>query len=164
MFQDIVKAVPWWIYLILLYLFIVGLWSLHPRTISINRLFFLPILLMIWNIYWLSERLKGHAIFLSLWPIGLTFGSFFGWLTVRNWKISIDRSRNTLSLPPTWSTLILILSVFAIRYFFAFKYQAHPNETSRIFLADAIISGILTGTFIGRSYHLLQKYRNSILK
>ena len=91
---------------------------------------------------------------------GGLLGFFFGWLSVRSWKITTDRLRKYIGLPPSWSTMILILFIFAIRYYFEYTYTFHPNKAAHLFLADAIVSGIFTGIFFGRSFHIYTKYQN----
>jgi len=114
---------------------------------------------MLWNIAWLAERLEGQYSLFIYWVIGLAAGTLIGWQTVRNWKIKVDRHRKTISVPGTWSTLIFILLVFVVRYYFVYHYESHPENSSRFFLADSLVSGIFTGIFIGRSLELYQKYR-----
>src|SRR5579872_1608239 len=127
MVSELIRETPWWVYCILVYLIIVGLWSAHPRVISLKRLFLLPFLLLIWNLSWLWERLDGHSLLILLWPFGLMIGFCSGWLLVNRWRIGADRSKELLSLPATWSTLFLILLVFSIRYFFIYNYKVHPE-------------------------------------
>lgn len=157
--MEILADTPWWVYILFVGLVIIGMKSLKPRTISFARLILLPAVFTIWNIVWLTERLAGQYSFLLFWFISLSAGVFVGRETVRRWKIKADHRNKTISLPGTKSTLILILLVFAFRYFFVYNYETHPHASSHFFLADSIVSGVIIGIFIGRSLELYQKYR-----
>lgn len=154
---EILEDTPWWVYLLFIYLVFIGLRATRPRTTSLNKVFFLPLIFTLWNLAWLYERIQGHFLLLFFWPFGIAVGIFSGWAMVRKWHIAYHKSQRTISLPPTWSTLILILLVFAVRYFFVFNYEIHPEKASHLFLADSLISGTITGIFIGRSFHIYQK-------
>lgn len=150
---------PWWVYVLFVLLVIIGLKSLKPRMIPFKRLLILPLVFMIWNVGWLAERLQGHLFPFFFWGIGLGLGAIIGWRTVLFWKIRADRHRKLISIPGNWTTLIFILLVFATRYFFVYNYEMHPATTPHFFIADALVSGVITGIFTGRALELYRKYR-----
>lgn len=157
--MEIIAETPWWVYVLFAVLVIVGLRATRPRTISFNKLLLLPAIFTIWNILWLAERLSGRYSLLLYWLIGIAIGAVIGWQTVRTWKTQVNHQTKSITLPGSWTTLILILLVFAVRYFFVYNYQLHPAHSNNFFLADSFISGIFTGIFTGRSFDLYQKYR-----
>ncbi len=157
--MDILSNAPWWAYLGFMISVAIGIASTRPRTISFHRLVILPALFTLLNIAWLAERLQGRYSLLSFWICTLAIGSYLGWQTVRNWETEADHQKKRLSLPGSWSTLYLILAVFATRYFFTYNYELHPEAYIHLFLADAIVSGLITGIFIGRSVELYRKYQ-----
>lgn len=154
---EIFKQTPWWVYALFAGLMLIGLRATQPRIMTVKKLWLLPLVFTVWNLVWLEERVHGHYSLIVFWLIGLSFGGFFGWLTIRRWVVKAVRS-DSISLPGTWSTLILILLVFVIRYFFIFNYETHPEAASHLFLSDALISGSITGIFIGRAVGLILKY------
>jgi hypothetical protein len=154
---EIIKATHWWVYVVFSFLILVGLRSTKPRTVSARQLFLLPFILMFLNLIWLSERIHNHSHLLIFWFLGLAAGAIVGWLMVRKWTVKTHRY-DQISLPSSWSVLILILLFFSIRYYFLFNYEMHPKAATHLFMADALISGVMTGIFIGRAYHLFTKY------
>ena len=159
--MDIITTAPWWVFALFFFLVIVGLTAVLPRAISLKRILFLPLVFTIWNVVWLAERIQGHFFLLIFWAAGLLIGAAFGWVSVRSWKIQADVRHKRLSLPGTWTTLVLILLAFSVRYFFIYNYEMHPEAASHLFISDALISGIITGIFIGRSLELYRKYRKT---
>jgi len=157
--MDILINTPWWVYILFAVLMAIGLKAVKPRTIPFQRLILLPGVFMLWNIAWLAERVQGHFSLFLFWVVGLIVGAFIGWQTVLSWKIQVDRDRKLISLPGTWSTVIFIFLVFATRYFFVYQYKAYPASASHLFTADALISGVITGIFLGRVFEIYRKYK-----
>ncbi len=159
--QDILNNTPWWVYVLFFILIPIGLRSTKSRTLSFHRLLLLPGVFTLWNIGWLVERTHEEFFLFGYWVIGVVIGSGLGWLSVRYWHVQADRKRKMVTLPGSWSSLILILLVFATRYAFIYQYEVHPDKAADLFTADAAVSGVITGMFIGRSIELYRKYRSS---
>lgn len=155
--MAILSNIPWWVFVLFVFLVINGLKSTQPRTISLKRLLILPTILTLWNIVWLTERVHEQYHLLIFWVGGLALGAFLGWLSVRSYEVRVDRRLQLITLPGTWFTLILILFIFAIRFFFNYNYEVHPNLAFHFYKADALLSGLTTGVFIGRSFGLYRK-------
>ena len=159
--MTVLLFTPWWVYVLFVFLILVGLRATKPRTLSLVQLLVLPTIFCLWNLVWLGERVEGHFSLFTYWAAGIVLGSFLGWKSVRKWVIHANKTRMLLSLPPTWSTLVLIIFIFVVRYFFIYQYVLH-EETIRLQIADSSISGVITGIFIGRTLHLFHKYNQAI--
>lgn len=156
---EIISGTPWWVYAIFFVLVSTGLNSLRHRKINVKQLLIVPIVLGLWNLGWLGERIHGHFTLLSFWILGIGFGFFIGEKTVSRWVIRGDKDKKHILLPPTYSTMILIVIVFCIRYFFYYNYIKHPETAPNLYPNDAAISGILTGVFIGRTVKIFKKFK-----
>lgn len=156
---EVLKNTPFWVFLLLIFLLLIGYKALHPRQVSARRLFLLPLIFTLLSLGWLDERVRGHHSLILFWLIGVAIGGLIGWITVQRWNVKIVG--RTAVLPPTRSTLILILLAFSSRYFFMYNYEIHPEMASRLFFWDALISGSITGVFIGRGLHLFAKFRKA---
>jgi hypothetical protein len=156
--MSILYETPWWVFTLFVLLIIIGFKSSRPRTISLKKLLILPGIFTILNVIWLAERLQGRYHLLFIWAIGLVIGSLIGWRLVLNWKTEANHRLHHLHIQGSWSTLFLILLVFAIRYFFVYNYENQVEESYNFHLADSFISGIITGIFIGRALEFYKKY------
>ena len=125
--MDILYDAPWWIYVLFVVTVIIGLKSSRTRTISASRLLLLPAIFTLLSIFWMAESLNGRYFLLIFWILGLILGVGFGWQSVHSWKTKADLTTKKITLPATWSTLALILAVFAARYFFVYNYEFHPE-------------------------------------
>lgn len=158
--MEILSNAPWWIYALACILVIFGLIATRRRTISLYRLYFLPTLFTIWNLVWLLGLLKGHYSLMLLWVVGIGLGVLIGYRTVHHWKVKADHKKTQIILPGSYSTLVIILSAFLLRYYFLYQHKFHPEMVKNILSSEALFSGIITGIFVGRSFDLFLKYRN----
>ncbi|MES2273869.1 MAG: hypothetical protein V4487_06720 [Chlamydiota bacterium] len=156
---DLLKETPWWVFALFVSLVMIALRATQRRIITLKQLFIIPGILTLWNLFWLDARIHNQFSLIVYWAAGVIGGSLFGWWMVRSWKIEGEKQKKRIFLPPTWSTLILVLLIFSVRYFFGFNYLKHPESAAKLFLADSLSSGVITGIFIGRAVKIFQKYQ-----
>jgi len=154
MFQFL-EMTPWWIYILFTYFLMLGFKAANPTVASLKRLAMIPLFFLGWAIYHLSTDLEERYFFLLPWFLALAMGSYLGYLQVRNWTIRTDQERRTLALPGSWSTLLLCLSVFALKYVFGLIYATNPTAhlNASVFGTDLIVTGVIVGMFWGRFWH-----------
>lgn len=156
--SKLIGGTPWWVFVIFLYLMMIGIKATQRRTLPVQQLFILPALFFAASVIWLYHRLHGHIAFFGFWIGGIGIGSLIGYLIVRKWTVHADRAKQTLTIPGSYTILILVFCIFAVRYFFGYQYAVHPERAPHLYLPDALISGVILGIFSGRSYSLYQKY------
>ncbi len=153
-FLGILEETPWWVYLLFIYLVFMGIKALSPRFVPIKKLIILPAVFTVWGALGLQWGL-GTLLF---WLIALAAGCGLGWISVRRWKIRFDRRRDALHLPGSPSTLILALLFFSVKYFFGYYSATQPEIPDGMRLAQAAVSGLLAGMFIGRLFFFWKKH------
>jgi len=161
-FWDIVTGAPWWVYVLFFVLISQGMKATKPRTISIKRVVILPLLFLIWSIYGLFQKLQlGFFSLIPLWIVCIAIGTYLGIREVRSWKIKVDRKKEEITLPGNYSTLILILLIFIIKFFWGYIYATHTDIPYWIYFSDVLTGSIVTGFFVGRSTFFFNTYRKS---
>ena len=116
---KIVSGAPWWVYVLFAYLVSIGIKSTKPRTISIKRLLLLPLVFVSWSFYGLYRKLLlGLFSLIPLWIIFLLVGAYLGIKEVHLWKISKNRHKREITIPGNYSTLILMLLIFILKFLF----------------------------------------------
>jgi hypothetical protein len=86
-------------------------------------------------------------------------GGAIGTALVARQTIGADRARSLLHLPGSPGNLVLIVLIFATKYYFGVRIGMDPALVAQPgFVAlDLGISGILTGIFLGRFYGYWRK-------
>jgi len=125
---EVLEDTPWWVYLVFFWLIFSGVQAMRPRTVPMVKLFILPTLLVLWSFHGVFIRWEGNWIDVCYWIISLGAGAFLGWWMIHKWKIYVDRSRKTLMLPGTKSTLWLAPLCVPHRYH---RHRDHRRDFHR---------------------------------
>ena len=154
---------PWWVYLLFCYLVFIGIKATKTRVISLKKLFALPIIFSILSIETLVSSFKLSVLSISIYAIALSIGLILGWLLVKNQEMQFDKKYNLIQVQGSWSTLILILCIFCAKYYFGYALALDPNKSQDTLfeVIMLVVSGAITGMFIGRLLFYLYKKKIS---
>lgn len=158
-FWDIITGAPWWVYLLLIYLVSIGIKSIQPRTITVKRLILFPLVFIAWSFYDLYQKLAlGFPSLAFYWIIFLAIGAYLGVKEVQHWTIKKDRSKEEITIPGNYSTLVLILLIFILKFFWGYFYATWTEIPYWLYVSDTISSSLVTGFFIGRALVFFKSY------
>lgn len=143
---------PWYVYVILVYLIIVGIKAINGRSVSIIKLALLPMLFMFMSIH---ELLHGHAsnglVQLAAWSVSFLVGALIlGWLPYQKLGVEGGDKPYTVYVPGNWFTLMLISITFIIKYSIAAMIAMQYEFSMMGWYSLLCLSGFLTGSFAGR--------------
>ena len=156
---DIVSGAPWWVYVLFVYLVMIGIKSTKPRTVPIKRVVLLPLLFLAWSFYGLYQKLQlGLFSLIPLWIIFLAIGTFLGVKEVWSWRVSVNHRKQEITLPGNYSTLVLIFLIFILKFFWGYFYATRTEISSWIYFADTLTSSLVTGFFVGRAGFFFMAY------
>lgn len=156
---------PWWVYALFIYLVMIGIKASNTRVISIKKLFIIPVIFTYLSIHTLITSFDIHVLEVSIWGSAILIGTLFGWAEVfrQHRHIKVDKTKHLIQVPGSWMTLILILVIFASKYYFGYELDQDPEliHQNAFEYSMLIVSGICTGLFIGRALCYLNKYINT---
>jgi hypothetical protein len=167
------KGTPWWAFVLFAYLIAVGVRARKPSVVTLKRLIILPIIFTAMSLNALISLHGLHLSILIAWLVCFLGGGGFGWAMVQRLYVKVDHEQRAIHLPGSWSTLILILVVFATKYFFGYAavmgqtyfygyyFETHPEGQNSTFMTsvDPLVSAVVAGIFAGRFIYLLRRYR-----
>lgn len=84
-----------------------------------------------------------------------------GYFITRNKDLKTIKGKQLIIVPGNYSTLILLLSFFAIKYLFGYLQSAQPSSYHHFLLMDVAISSLFAGYFLGRACGYVHHYRKS---
>lgn len=153
------KNTPWWVYLLFGFILYKGIRSLKTRNVSLKKLFIVPSILIFISFHTILTQIS-----LNFENIVLLLVSFFagvaigGWM-IKNQDITIDKESELLRVPGGYSTFVMIMLVFIIKYYMGYEEATDPNmlkqdgfETFAI-IATSLLGGLFGGKMIGYLYH-----------
>ncbi len=147
---EVIANTPWWVFAILVYLIRVGLLATRSRVVHIRRMLTVPLIFIGLSFVSLynNPQLSNNQI--AMWVGAFSIGSILGWLQFKALKIkAVKKTSSFLYVPGTWSLLTIILTMFAIRYYYGYENTIDPaiaQSKPWIFFAY----GLFTGLFAGR--------------
>lgn len=159
-FWAIVSGAPWWVYILFVYLLSVGLKATKPRTVPIARVVLIPVLFLAWSFYGLYQKLLlEYLSLIPLWIVFLAVGTYFGVKEVQSWRISKGPRKGEVTIPGNYSTLVLILLIFVLKFFWGYFYATRTEISYWIYFADTCSSAVVTGFFVGRATFFYKQYQ-----
>ncbi len=161
-FFDALAGAPWWVYVLLIYLLFVGIQATKPRTLSIKQIVLLPAFFTIWSLYGFYQNTLGKFPSLAfVWLLFFTLGIFFGFKEVCTWHVIRNREKGEITIPGNYSTLSLILLIFALKFFWGYFYAVHTEISFWVSFTNTLTTSLLTGLFVGRAVFFIKSYRET---
>ncbi|MBS0615902.1 MAG: hypothetical protein JSR58_05055 [Verrucomicrobia bacterium] len=159
---DLLRAIPWWGYILFFSLIGLALKARKPQVMSVSKIFLMPLIFTLWSLY---SVFASHTIFFStfIWLPFLVAGAVFGWILYRPVTVRADHKKRLIEIPGTWATLALVLIIFIIEYTLGYLYAKHPkaDKSHLIFGLRMVTSGAITGIFAGKALLLMQKFHKA---
>lgn len=160
---GIIRGTPVWVWAIFAFLIYRGASALHTRTVPLWTTFLLPTFFLGLAITSLIKSPCASCYTLSMWLFALISGTAIAWFLNRALFIKADKRKMLIQLPGSASTLILVIGIFAVKYFFGYMAVVHPAISSMpsvTYIRLALYGGI-TGLTIGKLLQYLYKYYNA---
>jgi len=151
-FQDILLGAPTWVWVVLAVLVSRGMKALKGGTASLSKLGIVPAVFAAWGLLrLLSDSVTGRDTAL-MWVAGGALGVGIGVAVAKRSGMTVDRVRRTVTLPGSAVPLMLILLIFATRFWIGFELAttAQIGVDSTFVELDGLMAGVVAGIFAGR--------------
>ncbi|WP_110954897.1 DUF6622 family protein [Anaerosinus massiliensis] len=161
---QIVMHTPIWVYILLLYLIFVGVRAAKTRVTKLYHIVIMPMILFTMSILMLVGTItECNGVVVGSWSIGLVIGSIGGWRQVKNNEIQVDRKNWLIRIPGSWSSMWIILLIFAIRYYFGYQKAILSIVVEQLWFKVSILgsSGLCTGLIIGKMLRYFVCFKNA---
>lgn len=159
---EALRCTPWWVYVLFVYLLLIGFKARHTNVVSLYKLVVIPAIFGILSIHTLIE-LPFHAANVVSFVLLLLIGVGLGYWQVSRFTIKVDRAKKLLQLPGSWQTLVLILFIFALKYYFGMQMGFDPQLATHLVFTIIMMAayGITVGLFVGRFLCYLKALRTA---
>lgn len=151
---------PVWVYGLFIYLIYIGVKASKTHLAKLSVIFIIPLVLIAMSLHTLlvAFNLDAQALLFGLGAA--LFGLIVGWWQVFRYGLRIDKKHQLIQIPGTWSTLIVVLVMFATKYYFSYAYVTNdPVVSTALFEHSAlIIFGMGTGFFLGKLLCYLYRF------
>ncbi|HEB6949786.1 TPA: hypothetical protein R0445_004401 [Salmonella enterica subsp. enterica serovar Hvittingfoss] len=151
------RETPIWVWILLAFLLRRGFAALYDREMAIGRLFFLPVLFLVWGAYGVITEPEQVGVCLTMMIAGLLVGTAIGY---RLWR-SQPLLRNTdnpgmIIRAGTPLTLGLIMIAFCMKFFLISALYLQPGlrSTASFCMLFGGVTGLIDGVFWGGTLRL----------
>jgi hypothetical protein len=148
----ILHGAPLWVWVLFVYLISRGFKALHSGTTPLWRLAMMPLIFAGGGIFHLVlEPLAGWPAAV-VWAMALLVGIAAGVFIANRSRFIIDPIANTVMLPGSAVPLVLMMIIFATKFWLGFEMATVTNAAAlgNYVLIGASVSGVIAGMFTGR--------------
>ncbi|HWR38469.1 MAG TPA: hypothetical protein VN611_03135 [Patescibacteria group bacterium] len=160
--ENLIQAlthIPWWVYLLILYVAKVGLQATRPSIVPVKKLVIAPLIFAYLSIHSLMLLPNISMIQVGVWSGAIVAGLLGGWWLVSRLTLAFDKNRMLVQLPGTWSTLLVMLCVFLSKFYMG--YEAAQGGQMGLNLIALTVSGFSTGVICGRVLGYFYRFTSS---
>ncbi|WP_334685976.1 DUF6622 family protein [Janthinobacterium sp. CAN_S1] len=161
MLQQIFSHTPLYVWAILGFLVYRGVLASRAREVSLRKLCIIPLVMLALSLSGVhgSFGLAGSAPF--VWATGTLAGAALAWTLLDTHKIVAIPERSSVQRPGSWLPLILMMSIFCMKYAVAVTLAVAPStaHASAFIVPVCLAYGVFSGLFLGGLLRTVSVYR-----
>ena len=157
---QVLTHVPWWVYLLAIYIGKVGLQATRSAIVPIKKLVITPLIFMYLSAQSLLNQPNTDYIHMLAFGIAVFTGILVGWRIVSQLPLVFDKERFLVQLPGTWSTMMVMAGVFGSKFYLGYE-TAQGNAATEAALIALVLSAFCTGIITGRVAGYFYRFINS---
>jgi hypothetical protein len=163
MLQQIFSHTPLYVWVILGFLVYRGLLASRAREVTLRKLCIIPLAMLALSLSGVygSFGLAGIAPF--AWTAGTLAGAALAWTLVDTSKIVAITERGSVRRPGSWVPLILMMSIFCMKYAVAVTLAIAPAtaHATGFVVPVCLAYGSFSGIFLGGLLRTVAVYRHA---
>ncbi len=158
MVLQILIHTPRWVWALLAALLALGLWQRRERRVRRGQLLALPGAMLGLSLWSMAPGFVAQPVAAVLWLAAFAAATALGRRLPRPAAARWLADEARLFLPGSWVPLVLIVTIFSLRYAAGVGQGLHPEwrGMASVQWPLALVFGALTGTFLGRALGLMQ--------
>jgi hypothetical protein len=156
MFIIILQHTPTWVFVLFAVLVAFGLQQRFAGSMPLRRVTILPFALAALSLAGAVSTFGATASGLLAWAGGFSAGLLAAQAWVDTSAVRFDAATRRLHMPGSWLPLVLMMALFALKFFVGVSLAQHPELRSAagFALAASGAYGLFSGAFVGRALAL----------
>lgn len=149
---SVLEHTPVWVWILFIYLLTRGVKALKTREVPVSRLFFIPVVFLLWGIYGVFHETHWTLAAFSALVIGLLLGGVIGAVLGRsNTPAALSAQPGMIIRPGSVLPLIFMVTAFIAKYVLTVAVIFQPSliDSLNFNLLHGGISGLSAGVFWG---------------
>ena len=153
MLIKILKHTPAWVFVLFFVLLAYGFSQRQTRLVSIYRLLMLPVIMVVLSVSGVYSAFGLGLVEISAWFCGIGLAIWIGVVFGSRRGVSYSSELDLYHVPGSWLPLILMMTIFFIKYAVGFSLARHLTFAQTALFDDTIsfVYGFLSGMFVSRA-------------
>ncbi|MFJ9532102.1 DUF6622 family protein [Herbaspirillum sp. NPDC101396] len=163
MLQQIIIHTPLWVWAMLAFLVYRGWAASADRETPLFKVALVPLLLLALSLHGLYAQSHADALALTAAALMALGSGFLSWTAAGRGGIAPHPAHGTVWLRGSWLPLLMMISVFAVKYTVAVLQAMHSGHArGAVFtLAVSLLYGLFMGLPVGRLLRIVHLYRQA---
>ncbi len=163
MLQQIIIHTPLWVWAMLAFLVYRGWAASVDRESPLFKVALIPLLLLALSLHGLYAQSHADALALTAAALMALGSGFLSWTAAGRGGITPHPGRGTVWLRGSWLPLLMMVSVFAVKYSVAVLKAMHSGyaQGTVFTLALSLLYGLFMGVPMGRLLRIVHLYRQA---
>ncbi len=153
---EIFSGTSTWMWVVFGYLIVVAVRAFWDTKIFLPTMFILPVILI--GMRYKTLMYANNTIVLGYFG-ALLIGIALGFWVYKDATIKVFKKIGCIEVPANYTTLCLLISIFAVRFAFGYYRAVHTIIEMEVFFAEMVVNGLLVGYFLGRACAYARRYR-----
>lgn len=154
-FSQSMGGAPWWVWLLFLHLVFIGVKAMKPRTVSLRKLFIIPVVLFLLKFKIFTS---GDLPLIASYILFMIVGGWIGFSSGQKTPITIIKETQSIEMQGNYYTFFILISFFLIKYVFGYLQATDPDHSEKYLMLEASISAVFSGYFWGRTLAYFYRY------
>lgn len=162
----VVQNTPVWVWGLLFGLTALGLSQLRTRWMGVRRLVVMPLVMTLLSLLGTVSAFAAQptlAMALLAWATGLVFTAWAGSRLLPAVLLPVDRGDRSVQVPGSALPLVLMLSIFLVKYVVGVDLAMTPTLGSQptYTVVVGLLYGVFSGVFACRAWRLTASLRSA---
>ncbi|UXH79885.1 DUF6622 family protein [Roseateles amylovorans] len=155
---TLLRHIPTFVWIILIFILVMGRRQSRPQAMSRTRLWMLPAAWLCFGAWGVSSSFGGSGAALLAWAAGVAIGAVLVRATGWPRGARFDSAAGHFLVPGSWWPLAVMLGIFCSRFAVGMSLSLHPALAQQTLFADgfSLLFGVFGGLFLGRALTVLR--------
>lgn len=161
--QQLFSHTPLYVWAILAFLVYRGVLASRAREVTLRKLCIIPLVMLALSLSGVHGSFGFDGVAPFAWAAGALAGGLLAWSLTNPRKVAAFPERGTMQLAGSWLPLMLMMSIFCMKYAVAVSLAIHPayaHATGFVLFVCAAY-GCFSGIFLGGLLRTLAVYRQA---
>ena len=161
--QQLFSHTPLYVWAILAFLVYRGVLASRAREVTLRKLCIIPLVMLALSLSGVRGSFGFDGVAPFAWAVGALAGGLLAWSMTNPRKLTPVTERGSMQLAGSWLPLILMMSIFCMKYAVAVSLAIHPAYAHALGFVLFVCAayGCFSGIFLGGLLCTLAVYRQA---